>query len=61
MLFNFPHFIINGQLMRNFYINHMYALSHRIKHVRNKVWSEANGSDYEQRHEIWLQNNVYCS
>ena len=32
----------------NFYINHIYALSWCIKHVGNKVWSGAHGSDYDK-------------
>ena len=40
--------------IRNFYTNHMYALTRRIKHVGNKVWSGSKERDFERWHEIWL-------
>ena len=45
----------------NIYINYIYALSWHIKHVGNKVWSGANGIDFEGSHVVWNQKNVYCS
>ena len=54
MLFNFPHFIINVTT-RNLYINDINrALSWRIKHGGNKVWSATNIRDFERWHATWL-------
>ena len=45
----------------NFYTNHIYALSWRIKHAGNKVWSGSKIIDFERWHAIWLRKNVYRS
>ena len=47
MLFNFPHFTVNGMTI-NLYINYIYALSWHIKHAGNKEWNGANGRHFER-------------